>query len=147
MDLKLIAEENLTLVERGSYTGPSGSAVPLRDLVDASVRGTVLYRPNDFDSLPLSSPSTSPRRIEVTAETTANAARRLYESGARHIALLNFASARNPGGGFIRGAKAQEEDLARCSALYQCLMTQPRILFFSPSPTFDVVLGPYDLFA
>ena len=38
--------------------------------------------------------------------------------------LLNYASARNPGGGFIKGAKAQEEDLARCSALYRCLEPQ-----------------------
>lgn len=33
--------------------------------------------------------------------------------------MLNFASAKNPGGGFLRGAKSQEEDLARCSALYE----------------------------
>jgi uncharacterized protein (TIGR02452 family) len=39
--------------------------------------------------------------------------------------LLSFASARNPGGGFINGAKAQEEDLARCSGIYPCLLTQP----------------------
>ena len=36
-----------------------------------------------------------------------------------------YASARNPGGGFINGAKAQEEDLARCSGLYPCLLQQP----------------------
>ncbi|MEO6575413.1 MAG: TIGR02452 family protein, partial [Polyangiaceae bacterium] len=60
-----------------------------------------------------------------TTETTAQAARRLAErEGELGAVALNFASAKNPGGGFLGGAKAQEEDLARCSALYECLLTQ-----------------------
>lgn len=35
------------------------------------------------------------------------------------IAVLNFASAKNPGGGFINGAMAQEESLAASSCLYK----------------------------
>lgn len=38
--------------------------------------------------------------------------------------VLNFASARNPGGGFLGGSQAQEESLARSSGLYPCLMAQ-----------------------
>jgi uncharacterized protein (TIGR02452 family) len=34
---------------------------------------------------------------------------------------LNYASARNPGGGFLSGSQAQEESLARSSGLYPCI--------------------------
>jgi len=55
--------------------------------------------------------------IEVTNETSLSAARRLGAGAA----CLVFASAKNPGGGFLTGAQAQEESIARSSALYPCL--------------------------
>jgi len=127
MSLARTAQETLDVLERGVYTAPSGKEVALRAQVDAAVRGTVVYRPADYDALSAATTSSasSSLQIEVTCETTAEAGRRLVQSeSVARVVALNFASAKNPGGGFLGGAKAQEEDLARCSALYACLREQ-----------------------
>jgi len=52
-------------------------------------------------------------------------AKRTFEAAAGYagqkVAVHNFASATNPGGGVTRGSSAQEECLCRCSGLYFCL--------------------------
>ncbi|ADD43214.1 TIGR02452 family protein [Stackebrandtia nassauensis] len=121
--LRHIARETVDIAETGEYRNAAGELVDIRDHVADAISGTRHYLPDDHLDV-AQSPRSAPT-IEVTDETTLTAARRLDTEGNTDTACLVFASAKNPGGGFLGGAKAQEEDLARCSALYRCQTTVP----------------------
>jgi uncharacterized protein (TIGR02452 family) len=128
MSLKNIAKETLDILERGEFVSPSGKTINFAAQQKMAEDGTKLYRPEDVGKLMeyTSDRDRGSPAIEVTDETTQVAAYRLVAiEGCEDLVLLNYASARNPSGGFINGAKAQEEDLARCSGLYPCQLTQP----------------------
>ncbi|MFI5936242.1 TIGR02452 family protein [Actinoplanes sp. NPDC051494] len=109
--LKEMARETVEIAGRGSYRTADGAEV--RVDVAPAVAATRLYLPEDAVPEPVATPGTL---IEVTGESTLAAARRLGGD----VAALVFASARNPGGGFLNGARAQEESIARSSGLYPC---------------------------
>ena len=121
-----IAQETIEIVERGWYELPEVGRIDIAEYVEASLNATALLRPHELDALEVSIDSPVPAtRIEVRNETTLSAARRLAaEQDAARVLVLNFASAKNPGGGFRGGSQAQEESLARSSALYASLQTQ-----------------------
>lgn len=63
---------------------------------------------------------------ETTAKVVVSKKRTLEAAGGykgNKIAVHNFASASNPGGGVVRGSSAQEECLCRCTGLFFSLNT------------------------
>lgn len=114
--------EALKIGEQGQYTAPSGKIVHIQPLLSAALKGTVSYPPQT--SLPEENPGPHETRFEVQNETTLSASKRLLDAG-YNPAALNFASATHPGGGFLSGARAQEEYLARSSCLYECIRSNP----------------------
>lgn len=121
MDRATLAKDTLRIIERGTYTVAS-QIIPLRDTIASAQADTRLYDLGVVEALVHRDRRTT---INVTAETTGEAIARLAAQDGGPLCTLNFASAKNPGGGFLGGAQAQEEALARSSAMYPCLLAQP----------------------
>jgi uncharacterized protein (TIGR02452 family) len=117
-----IAQETIALLDRESY-GLNGKTVSLSAMLQSMRDGTLLYTPSELESLltSLQPPVAKPTKIYVKNCTTFAAAKSLVDNGDKNPLCLNFASAKNPGGGFQSGAQAQEECLARASGLYPSL--------------------------
>lgn len=118
------AQETLHIIERGYYTNARGETVRMEEAIQNAIRESQMLKPADFPALLARRDALSLQRTQtlfsVNNETTLQAAARMAAQTGK-IFCLNFASAKNPGGGFLTGAQAQEESLARSSALYPCI--------------------------
>jgi uncharacterized protein (TIGR02452 family) len=121
-----LAKQTVEIVERGTYQSASGRVVDIANSVRACLESTLLYLPEELErlrqqtlALPAQGLATA---IEVVNETTLAGIARVLAECAGSVAALNFASAKNPGGGFLNGSQAQEESLARSSALHASLL-------------------------
>ncbi|RME02432.1 MAG: TIGR02452 family protein [Planctomycetota bacterium] len=115
-----VAQETLEVLGRGEYE-VEGKKVSIRQALEAAKGGSVFFSPEEVVEW---EGDCGGGRMEFFVENlpTLEVAHRIYQDGVRKIFVLNFASARHPGGGFLAGAMAQEESLAYASGLYECLV-------------------------
>lgn len=118
-----IAQETLTVLEQGSYQSARGERVAIEPALAAAKAHSIHYSSQRLTELAANAAGNRrfATRFEVTNESTLAAARRQVGEGRHNPLCLNFASAKNPGGGFLGGAEAQEENLAKSSGLYACI--------------------------
>jgi len=138
------ARQTLEITKKGVYMA-NGHEVNISDTVSRSVRDTVLYSPEILTGIVQQAGqkiiANHKTVIKVVNQTTMEALHEMTSDGnnpqhfadqprspvltimpnSRSIGCLNFASAKNPGGGFLTGALAQEECLAAASSLYPSL--------------------------
>ncbi|KAH0794833.1 TIGR02452 family protein [Histomonas meleagridis] len=124
-----LAIEALEIFKNGTYTNNLGEVIEIKDALENCMKGTILFKPDHVHNLP-TNPHKSPI-IEVTREKSLDNCIRITRdhiasgnNSEMRIACLNYASARNPGGGFWSLADEQEETLSRVSGLWPSLITK-----------------------
>lgn len=114
--LAQMASETDAILKKGVYV-IDGIKYDISEQLAGAIFGTRLY--DALECLPANPRHTT--IYEVTTNTTIEQLEQLTLESMPNTAILSFASAKNRGGGWLKGSTAQEEDLARKTGLVACL--------------------------
>ena len=114
------ARQTLEYFHKGFYT-VNGEKIPCQSFFD-----TEFITESQLEALSMPNNNFKPT-YEVVNESVIDTIFRIGRDTPNCIyGILNFASAKNPGGGFLNGAVAQEEALAISSDLYNSQLQAPK---------------------
>lgn len=112
-----VATENEKIVRDGFYL-VDGFKIDISSSIIQSLVDTFTVTPPPLQEEIEFECDNSNTIIDVVHQGTVDGAQELSDFYKKSPLLLNFASAKTPGGGYVRGTVAQEEDLCRCSSLF-----------------------------
>ena len=120
-----VAQETLGILQNRRYAA-GGKAVDISGDMMRTSKNSGFIAQVEADRLETGfAPKTGSVAVELRDESTLDAILRLDDTETKPFGVLNFASAKNPGGGFLNGAMAQEESLAAASGLYSSQLEHP----------------------
>lgn len=117
---KYIAKETLTILEKGYYIHEN-KKIEVANLTKQSILDTFTISPEKWEDIEKKDILLNENQTIIEFKNLSTIQALQEQKSKDKIAILNFASAKNPGGGFLGGASPQEESLARSSSLYASL--------------------------
>jgi len=118
--LRNIANNIISVLQYGSYYA-NNMGYNISKKLHKAITRTITYLPEELPHKPNIAFHPNIIYSVVHNDTISTVINEFINNPKKHICALNFASGMNPGGGFLRGASAQEESIMRSSGLYPCI--------------------------